>query len=184
MRYGSGIGLLSLLALLLIGLPLKRAASLREAQFVFESSDRHNAENVAIYRQRLRALESALTAGDIDRDRFIEDRLELERHLLEDAKSLQGRPLDNLSSGRWLLPVVALCVVAGALMFYERFGGSQDLALYHVVRSLSHSPPEVRLQALEAEARRQPDNLKYGRTSFHSIGTAVNTIRLPESSRH
>ncbi|MED5500061.1 MAG: c-type cytochrome biogenesis protein CcmI, partial [Pseudomonadota bacterium] len=67
-----GIAALLLLALWLLWLPLRRAASVRDAIMTFEADDRHNAENVAIYRQRLSALETALAEGEIDRARFAE----------------------------------------------------------------------------------------------------------------
>lgn len=155
-----GIAALLLLALWLLWLPLRRAASVRDAIMTFEVDDRHNAENVAIYRQRLSALEAALAEGEIDRTRFAEDRLELDRRLLEDAGRDGRKPLRRVQAGRWLLPIVAVLVVAGTLIFYDRTGDRDDLALYRVVQSLAHAPPETRLAGLEAEAQRQGDNPK------------------------
>ncbi|WP_110685140.1 c-type cytochrome biogenesis protein CcmI [Salinicola aestuarinus] len=153
-----GIGLLTLLALALVAWPLRRAATLREAQLAFESKDTHNSENVAIYRQRLRSLEAELAAGEIDQQRFAQDRLELERRLLEDAEAKRGRALAAPNAGRWLLPVVALGVIVAGGALYDHFGAREDLALYRLVQSLEHLPPETQQAALEAEAERQPDN--------------------------
>lgn len=156
----TGIVALLLLSLWLLWLPLRRAAGLRDALMTFEADDRNNAENLAIYRQRLAALEAALAEGEIDRERFAEDRLELDRRLLEDAGSTGRRPLRRVQAGRWLLPLVAVLVIAGTLLFYDQTGDRRDLALYQVIQSLTHAPPDTRLAALEAEARRQDDNPK------------------------
>ncbi|KAA0015841.1 c-type cytochrome biogenesis protein CcmI [Salinicola corii] len=155
-----GIVALLLLSMWLLWLPLRRAAGVRDAMMTFEADDRNNAENVAIYRQRLAALEAALAEGEIDRERFAEDRLELDRRLLEDAGSAGRRPLCRVQAGRWLLPIVAVLVIVGTLVFYDQTGGRRDLALYQVIQSLTHAPPETRLAGLEAEARRQADNPK------------------------
>ncbi|WP_251977116.1 c-type cytochrome biogenesis protein CcmI [Salinicola avicenniae] len=155
-----GIALLLALALALLWLPLRRVAGVRDALMTFEADDRNNAENVAIYRQRLAALEQALAAGEIDQTRFAEDRTELERRLLEDAGSAGRPPLKRVRAGRWLVPVAAILTVAGSLAFYLETGAQRDLALYQVVRSLAHAPPETRIAALESEARRQGDNPK------------------------
>lgn len=156
----TGIVALLSLSLWLLWLPLRRAAGVRDAMMTFEADDRNNAENVAIYRQRLAALEAALAEGEIDRERFAGDRLELDRRLLEDAGSTGRRPLRRVQAGRWLLPVVAVMVIVGALVFYDQTGDRRDLALYRVIQSLTHAPPETRLAGLEAEARRQVDNPK------------------------
>lgn len=153
-----GLGLLTLLAVVLVLLPLRRASTLRDTQLAFESTDSHNAENVAIYRQRLRALEAELAAGEIDRARFAQDRTELERRLLEDAEARRQRTLAAPRVGRWLLPLVAIGVIAGGAALYDHFGAHEDLALYRLVQSLQHLPPETQEAALEDEAERQPDN--------------------------
>ncbi|GHB20736.1 c-type cytochrome biogenesis protein CcmI [Salinicola rhizosphaerae] len=155
-----GIALLLMLALWLLWLPVRRAAGLRDALMTFEADDRNNAENVAIYRQRLAALELALVEGEIDRERFAEDRLELDRRLLEDAGGQGRRPLKRVRAGRWLLPLVAILLVVAALVFYERTGDRQDLELYQVVESVAHAPPETKISVLAAEAQRQSDNPK------------------------
>ncbi|WP_110648087.1 c-type cytochrome biogenesis protein CcmI [Salinicola peritrichatus] len=155
-----GIGLLLLLALWLTWLPLRRAAGVRDALTAFEADDRNNAENVAIYRQRLAALEAALAEGEIDRERFAEDRAELDRRLLEDAGGGGRRPLAAATAGRWLPLLAAALLVGGSLTFYGLTGSRDDLALYQVVQRLSHAPQETRIAGLAAEARRQGDNPK------------------------
>lgn len=155
-----GIALLLLLALWLMWLPLRRAADVRDALMTFEADDRNNAENVAIYRQRLAALEVALAEGEIDRERFAEDRLELDRRLLEDAGGQHRRPLRRVRAGSWLLPLAAIFIVVAALLFYDSTGERQDLELYQVVESVAHAPPQTRIAVLAAEAERQPDNPK------------------------
>ncbi len=177
-----GIAALLALALWLLWLPLRRAAGVRDAMMAFEADDRNNAENVAIYRQRLSALEAALAEGEIDRARFAEDRLELDRRLLEDAGRDGRKPLRRVQAGRWLLPLVAVLVVAGTLALYDRTGDRGDLALYRVVQSLAHATPETRLAGLEAEARRQGNNPKAWAELFPlyrdsgRFGEAIDTL--------
>lgn len=153
-----GIGLLSLLAAVFLLWPLWRATGLRKSQLTAESEDRHNAENVAIYRQRLAALKASLAANEIDRERFNADSRELERRLLEDADAQHQRPLAMSTTGRWLLPVVVICVIGGSLLTYQHLGASENLALYETVQSLQDAPLKRQQAGLEAMTRRQPQN--------------------------
>ncbi|NIC05044.1 c-type cytochrome biogenesis protein CcmI [Billgrantia bachuensis] len=149
-------GLLLLPALWLLVAPLRRARLVHDAQASFEANDRAAEQNVAIYRRRLASLEAALERGDIDRAQFDEDRLELDRSLLEDTENLARPPLHSPTAGRFAVPVVALALVISAMLWYQHEGAEGDLRLYDAFQQ-SDSLPTL-LERLEQEARRQPDN--------------------------
>ncbi|WP_163558036.1 c-type cytochrome biogenesis protein CcmI [Halomonas sp. NO4] len=148
--------ILLLPALWLLVAPLRRAAGVHDAQRDFEANDRTAEQNVAIYRRRLESLEAARERGELDQARFDEDRLELERSLLDDTADLKRRPLQAPSAGRFAVPVVALALVAVSVAWYQQNGAEGDLAL-HVAYQESESLP-VLVERLEAQAARQPDN--------------------------
>jgi cytochrome c-type biogenesis protein CcmH len=156
-------------ALWLLVAPLRRAASVSAAQRDFEANDRTADQNVGIFRRRLASLEAALARGDIDQPRFEEDRLELERSLLEDTEHLERAPLKSAASGKWLVPVMMLAVVLASLFWYLQEGAEGDLALYMVQRQVM-SDPEASLPMLiervEEQAARQPDNPNVWRALF------------------
>ncbi len=148
--------LLLLPALWLLVAPLRRARLVHDAQQDFEANDKSTEQNVAIYQRRLASLEAALERGDIDEARYAEDRLDLDRSLLEDAEGQVRRPLQSPASGRLVVPVVALAVVIGSVAWYQQHGAEDDLILYDVFQT-SESLPML-MQRLEGEAQRQPGN--------------------------
>ncbi|RCV90015.1 c-type cytochrome biogenesis protein CcmI [Billgrantia montanilacus] len=148
--------LLLLPALWLLVAPLRRARLVHDAQASFEENDKSAEQNVAIYRRRLESLEAALERGDIDQARFEEDRLELDRSLLEDTESLKRRPLRSSASGRFVVPLVALAVVIGSVVWYQQHGAEGDLALYEAYQESDSLPMLV--ERLEQQAERQPNN--------------------------
>ncbi|WP_104204622.1 c-type cytochrome biogenesis protein CcmI [Billgrantia saliphila] len=149
-------GLLLLPALWLLVAPLRRAHRVHDAQASFEANDRAAEQNVAIYRRRLTSLEAALERGDIDRAQFDEDRLELDRSLLEDTENLARGPLQSPTAGRFAVPVVALALVISAMLWYQHEGAEGDLRLFEAFQQ-SDSLPAL-LERLEQEAQRQPNN--------------------------
>ncbi|TFH88423.1 c-type cytochrome biogenesis protein CcmI [Billgrantia azerbaijanica] len=148
--------ILLLPALWLLVAPLRRAAAVHAAQREFEANDRTAEQNVAIYRRRLESLEAARERGEIDPARFDEDRLELERSLLEDTADLKRAPLHAPTAGRLAVPLVALALVAGSVAWYHEFGAEGDLALYAAFQESDSLPTLV--ERLEQQAARQPDN--------------------------
>ncbi|QTP53727.1 c-type cytochrome biogenesis protein CcmI [Billgrantia sulfidoxydans] len=148
--------LLLLPALWLLVAPLRRSRLVHDAQASFEANDRAAEQNVAIYRRRLASLEAALERGDIDRAQFDEDRLELDRSLLEDTANLKRRPLHSPTAGRFAVPVVALALVLSAMLWYQHEGAEGDLRLFAAFEQ-SDSLPAL-LERLQQEAQRQPDN--------------------------
>ncbi len=157
-------GLLLLPALWLLVAPMRRAHRVHDAQANFEANDRAAEQNVAIYRRRLASLEAALERGDIDRAQFDEDRLELDRSLLEDTENLTRKPLQSPAAGRFAVPVVALTLVISAMLWYQHEGAEGDLRLYDAFQQ-SDSLPAL-LERLEQEARRQPGNADVWATLF------------------
>ncbi|MFI0472139.1 c-type cytochrome biogenesis protein CcmI [Halomonas sp. HMF6819] len=156
-------------ALWLMLSPLWRSRALYDAQRRFEGHDDANRQNVAIFRRRLASLESAFDRGDIDRARFDEDKLELERSLLDDTAPAPKRALKNPGAGRLVVPLVAVAVLVAAVIGYQRSGAEGDLRLY-ALRSAWESTPghsfESYIAPLEAEADRQPGNPNVWGTLF------------------
>lgn len=160
---------LLMLALWLLVTPLRRAAALYDAQHEFEATDRTTEQNVAIYQRRLASLEAALARGEIDQARFEEDRLELERNLLDDTAALKRQPLKTAGSGKLMVPVMMIGLVVAAIGWYQVDGASGDLALYQAQREVLDSPDgdvDTLIARLEQEASRQPDNFNVWRSLY------------------
>ncbi|UYG08256.1 c-type cytochrome biogenesis protein CcmI [Halomonas sp. M4R1S46] len=156
-------------ALWLMVAPLRRAAALRAAQRDFETQDRTAEQNVAIYQRRLASLEAARDRGEIDAPRFEEDRLELERSLLDDTAALERPPLKAAAAGKLLVPVLMVALVAASVVWYRLEGAEGDLALYRVQQEVAADPEAslpMLVQRLEEQAARQPDNPNVWRSLF------------------
>ncbi|SEM18727.1 c-type cytochrome biogenesis protein CcmI [Halomonas daqiaonensis] len=163
------LAVLLLPALWLLVAPLRRAASVRDAQRDFEANDRTTEQNLAIYHRRLASLEAARERGDIDSSRFEEDRLELERSLLEDTERLERGPLKSATSGKLAVPVVMVAVVLASVFWYLQEGAEGDLTLYTVQQQVMNDPEAslpVLVERLEGQAARQPDNPNVWRALF------------------
>ena len=147
----------------LLLLPLRRARRVHAAQQAFEDNDSLGAENVRVYRRRLASLERGHARGELDDAALAEGRVELERSLLEDAEALRRSPLKAAGSGRVLVPVLLVAMVAGSLYWYQREGASGDLALAQAIAATPiHDAASfnARIARLRAEAEAQPDNAK------------------------
>lgn len=148
-------------AIWLLILPLRQARALHDAQRDFENNDTSAKQNVAIFKRRLASLEAAHERGDIDDERFEEDRLELERSLLEDTEGLQRRPLKSHSAGRFVVPLVLLAVVGTSVAWYQLEGAEGDLMLLEAQREVQRHPEgslTMYLERMEEQAARQPNN--------------------------
>lgn len=148
--------LLLLPALWLLVAPLRRARLVHDAQRDFEASDKSTEQNLAIYQRRLASLEAALERGDIDQARYAEDRLELDRSLLEDTEGLARAPLQSPAAGRVMVPIVALAVVVAAVLWYQQQGAEGDLALFNTFQQSDSM--QTLMANLEQQAESQPDN--------------------------
>ncbi|NYS61569.1 c-type cytochrome biogenesis protein CcmI [Vreelandella salicampi] len=148
-------------ALWLLVLPLRQARKLHDRQQDFEANDTSAEQNVAIFERRLTSLEAARERGDIDDARFEEDRLELERSLLEDTQNLKRRPLKKYTSGRFVVPLVMVSVVAVSVVWYQFQGAEGDLMLLETRREVQADPDAslaMYIERMETQAERQPDN--------------------------
>lgn len=161
--------LLLLPALWLLVAPLKRARAVHDAQRDHEANDRTAEQNVAVFQRRLASLEAARERGDIGESRFEEDRLELERSLLEDTERLERAPLKPAASGKLAVPLVMVAVVLASLAWYLQEGAEGDLTLYAVQQQVMNDPEAslpMLVERLEAQAARQPDNPNVWRALF------------------
>ncbi|TDO06254.1 MULTISPECIES: c-type cytochrome biogenesis protein CcmI [Halomonas] len=163
------LAVLLLPALWLLVAPLRHAAAVRAAQRDVEVNNRTADQNLAIYRRRLASLEAARERGDIDAQRFEEDRLELERSLLEDTERRERAPLKLTTSGKLAVPVVMLAVVLASVFWYHQKGAEGDLALYMVQQQVMNDPDAslpMLVERLEEQAARQPGNPNVWRALF------------------
>ena len=148
-------------AIWLLILPLRQARSLHDAQRDYEANDTTAEQNVAIYKRRLASLEAARERGDIDDARFADDRLELERSLLEDTATVKRRPLKTYTSGRFAVPLVLLAVVGTSVVWYQFQGAEGDLMLLQAQRDVQNHPEgslNMYIERMEEQAVLQPDN--------------------------
>lgn len=155
------IAILLLPALWLLVLPLRKARSLHDQLHSFEANDTSAEQNVAIFKRRLASLEAARERGDIDAERFEEDRLELERSLLEDTEVVERRPLKSASAGRLVVPVVMVAVVVISVLWYQQEGAEGDLTLLAVQEEVQNHPDSslaMYIERMEEQAARQPNN--------------------------
>tara|TARA_R110000824_G_scaffold3384_1_gene16068 strand:- start:49806 stop:51044 length:1239 start_codon:yes stop_codon:yes gene_type:complete len=155
------IAVLLLPALWLLVAPLRNARRLHDQQHAFETNDTSAEQNVAIFKRRLTSLEAARERGDIDAERFEEDRLELERSLLEDTAVRARRPLKPAGAGRLMVPIVMVAVVVVSVLWYQQQGAEGDLVLLAVQQEVQNDPEgslEMYIERMEEQAERQPDN--------------------------
>jgi len=180
------IGTLLLIALWFLSLPLRRARAIHDWQQGFETDDRAEEQNLAVYERRLAALESACERGEVDVARFEESRHELERNLLEDTEARRRVPLRNPLAGRFVIPLVITALIAATVIGYRWVGANGDLALYAVVQEVLNSPgasPENLIVRLEEQAESQPDNPKVWALLFplyQKVGQPDRSIRALE----
>lgn len=164
-----GIALLLLPALWFLSLPLRRSRTTHARQQQFETHDRAGEQNVAVYQQRLAALEAARERGEIEPARFEESRLELDRNLLEDTEARRRAPLRRPLAGRFMIPLVMVAVVIASTLGYRWIGAEGDLALYAAQQEVLNSPDgslAMLIDRLEEQAARQPDNPKVWTSLF------------------
>ncbi|GHD55756.1 c-type cytochrome biogenesis protein CcmI [Vreelandella hamiltonii] len=155
------IALLLIPALWLLVAPMRGARTLRDQLETFEANDTTAEQNVAIFQRRLASLEAARDRGDIDDARYQEDRLELERSLLEDTVDETRRPLKSASAGRLMVPLVMVAVVGASTFWYQQYGAEGDLTLYAIQQEVRQHPEgslSMFTERMEAEAERQPNN--------------------------
>lgn len=155
------VGTLLILALWFLSLPLRRTRATHDWQQRFETDDRAEEQNLAVYERRLAALESARERGEIDVARFEESRHELDRNLLEDTEARRRAPLRHPLSGRLMILLVMTALTAASIIGYRWVGANGDLALYAAQQEVLNSPgasPEDLVDRLEEQAGIQPDN--------------------------
>jgi cytochrome c-type biogenesis protein CcmH len=175
------IAVLLLPALWLLVLPLRNARRLHDQQHAFETNDTSAEQNVAIFKRRLSSLEAARARGDIGAERFEEDRLELERSLLEDTAARERRPLKAASAGRFAVPVVMVAIVVVSVFWYQQEGAEGDLVLLSVQQAVQNDPDgslALYIERMEEQAERQPDNPNVWSALFPAYR---ETGQLPEA---
>jgi len=156
-------------AMWLLVLPLRTARRWHDEQLTFEQHDAAAEQNVAIFRRRLAALENARADGKVNAEQFAEERLELERSLLDDTAALHRRPLKSYASGRWVVPLVMLVLAGGSLVWYQQQGAEDDIILWAIGQEVREHPQgslDMYVERLEAQMSHQPANPNLWSTLF------------------
>lgn len=156
-----GFAVLLVLALWFLVLPLRQSRHLHDTLAADEANDTAAEQNVAIFRRRLESLDAAHARGDVDATQYEQDRLELERSLLDDTERHARRPLKAAAAGRVAVPVLMVAMVLASVVWYQQEGAEGDLALYAVQQEVQNDPEgslSMYMERMEAQAERQPDN--------------------------
>ncbi|MGM0543679.1 MAG: c-type cytochrome biogenesis protein CcmI [Pseudomonadota bacterium] len=156
-------------ALWLLVLPLRKARRWHEAQSTFEAHDTAVEQNVAIFQRRLAALDAAHEAGKVDQRQYAEEKLALERSLLDDTATIKRRPLKSPASGRWVVPLIMFALAVGSVVWYQQQGAEDDLVLWAIGQDVREDPEGSQaryLERLEAQIREQPENPNLWSTLF------------------
>ncbi|SDN66884.1 c-type cytochrome biogenesis protein CcmI [Vreelandella arcis] len=172
-------------ALWLLVLPLRTARRWQAEQLAFENEDAAAEQNVAIFERRLSALTTAYDEGKVNQRQFEDDKLALERSLLEDTAATRRRPLKSHQAGRLAVPLVMLALVAVSVIWYQHQGAEDDLILWSIGQDVRADPDGSRamyIERLEAQALQQPGNPNLWRTLFplyretEQMDSAVNAL--------
>lgn len=159
---------------------MRGARVLRDQLDHFEANDTSAEQNVAIFQRRMASLEAARERGDIDDARFNEDRLELERSLLEDTATRAKRPLKAASAGRLVVPLVMVAVVGASTFWYQQNGAEGDLTLYAIQEEIRNDPEGSLMMFLERMEPKPSASLTTptcGARCFHSTGIPVSLTK-------
>lgn len=156
-------------ALWLLVLPMRKARRWHDAQSTFEQHDTAVEQNVAIFQRRLAALDAAHQAGKVDQRQYAEEKLALERSLLDDTATIKRRPLKSPASGRWVVPLIMLALAVGSVVWYQQQGAEDDLVLWAIGQDVREDPEGSQaryLERLEAQISEQPENPHLWSTLF------------------
>lgn len=153
-----GIGVLTLVAIVIVFWPLLRHQRLARSQ----AAERQQ-QNVDIFRERLAELENERQQGTLADEEFAILKLELERNLLIDAEEQAEQPLKTTSVGQAQLVTVtllALMIPAAALGLYNHLGRANDLSVALNMPAPGEGQPtlEEALAALEQKLENDPEN--------------------------
>lgn len=108
--------------------------------------------NVQLFHEHMAELEAALAADRINAAQFAQLKLEQERNLLDDEANLEARYRNPLArfGGIFLALAATVCVIA-ALVLYQRWGSSPDVAIHQMQQQKNQLDYQDMLQ------NRQPD---------------------------
>ncbi len=153
-----GIGVLTLVAIVIIFWPLLRHQRLARS----EAAERQQ-QNIDIFRERLAELENEREQGTLADEEFATLKLELERNLLIDAEEQPAQPVKRARVGQAQLVTVmllALMVPAAALGLYNHLGRADDLSVALNMPAPGEGQPTLdeALAALKQQLKNDPEN--------------------------
>ncbi|WP_261842382.1 c-type cytochrome biogenesis protein CcmI [Aliamphritea ceti] len=151
-----GIAALTVLAMCFVLLPYFRARrALSQPQDV--AVDRQ-AQNIAIYKERVTELDAELDAGNLSNDDHAGLKLELEKNLLNDVadlEALNGKPLRLTSQTLVTAILLAILVPVSAIAIYGEYGRVDDVTamLNGEADPFNGQTPSMNEAVTELEAR-------------------------------
>lgn len=151
-------GLLILIALAFILPPLLQRS---ETTPVAEKKERRE-ENIAIYRDQLRELETDLENGIVSKEQYGQDRDEIERRLLEDVKlsDSDAKTAVDLSK-RNVVYALALGLPLVAVLFYSKVGEMKALSPNATAPAATETSGSMRSQQqIDANVSKLVERLK------------------------
>lgn len=142
---------LSLVAVLLVALPLLKKSPLTDAD--------GEQRNLKIARQRLAELKQQLQDGNLSEEQFDEQYLELQQSLNDDLDA-DIKPKRQAGSGRWAIPVLVVSVPVLSLFLYFLLGDANALKKVEQQQAAQQTAAEVQamIPSLVARLKQTPDD--------------------------
>ena len=123
----------------------------------------HSAANVSIFKDQFADLDSDLARGTLSAEQHAESKSELERRLLEEARSPESASSERLSH-RWSAVVVALIAPLAAAALYWQIGNPGALSPEAAIGQDAHQPNREQIDAMIAKVKqrleKEPGNVE------------------------
>jgi len=142
-----------------------------------------NAQNIAIFKERVAELETEMAQGNLDQDAFVELRRELELNLLQEVAD-EPQPLGEQQRNLWLPIMLSLLVPALSIYLYLQWGASAELALprqqqaEHPESSHDMQGIEQQIANLKARLEENPGNSQ----GWFTLGRTYMTLNRYEDA--
>ncbi len=124
--------------------------------------------NIALYREQQQALEELRASGELDEPGYQQQLAEIGELLLDNTQPASSGVSSSASGGLWLLPLLAIALMAAVWGGYRHYGAELDLSITEQLAALDGVPDaqrNVRLQLLEQtisqRLARNPDSAYY-----------------------
>ena len=154
--------LLSLVAALFVLWPMIKLPFLRKSA---ESHTGYDETQVALYQEHLADMEKSLSLGEIDEAQFAELKLELQKALVNETRTVDAPKKTNVG-GKRVVIAVAVAVPLLSLLLYARWGAKADWEIYQDMEALPLATSQEDYHAgmrdlsakVQSRLNRTPDN--------------------------